>query len=393
MLKLKPGQKARGKKDSWLLRKFEKTTLALFVFLLPSQLALHFWPQFAYVYGLRVDYLAPAIYLTDLLFLFLIAFIRFWPKKAFLTLSLLAGLNIWVATNPALSLLKWLTVFKLILVGLYFYRCRYLKIIKAALVGSIVFFTSLGLLQFICQRTIGGWLYWLGERSFNLSTPGIALVKIGGINFLRAYSTFSHPNSFAGFMVVAAIIACALGRARKILLTIFLGLGLALAFSLGAFGGLVLAIILTKILNQKQLGILPVGLIVLAFLISFLPSKPFLGYPNLQTRLSLTADSIGLLSANPLFGVGLNNSISLSEKPQPVHSVFLLIGSETGLIGLIFIFGLLTVLIKKAVNKYYLMALVFVLLTGMVDHYWFTLQQNQLLLSLLIGLSLNESHS
>jgi len=39
---------------------------------MPTQLALHFWPSWAHVFGIRVDYLAPTLYLTDLLLIVLI---------------------------------------------------------------------------------------------------------------------------------------------------------------------------------------------------------------------------------------------------------------------------------------------------------------------------------
>ena len=45
----------------------------LFILLLPTQTSLHFWPDFAYVFGIRVDYLAPAIYLTDIVLFVLFA--------------------------------------------------------------------------------------------------------------------------------------------------------------------------------------------------------------------------------------------------------------------------------------------------------------------------------
>jgi len=336
--------------------------------------------------------LSPAIYLTDILFLFLIPFIKTWPKKSLILVGLFAALNIVLAYSPVISLFKWLAVFKLILVGLYFFSCPYRKTARQALLAAVVFFGCLGLGQFVFQKTLGGWLYWLGERSFNASTPGIALVKIGGENFLRAYSTFSHPNSFAGFMVAAAIIIYSLGQKKKLLLAMSLGLGLMMTFSLGAWGGLVLALILMKI-NKKFWVYLPAILIVLSFGFSFLPPGYFPGNENLQTRISLATSSVRLLSTSPFFGVGLNNSVGVMEKLQPVHNIFLLVGAETGLVGLLLVFGMLTILISKASNKYYLLALFFVFLTGIVDHYWFTLQQNQLLLSLLIGLSLNEKSS
>ncbi len=41
---------------------------------LPVQLGRHFWPKWSYVMGLRIDYLSPTIYLTDIL-VFLILFL------------------------------------------------------------------------------------------------------------------------------------------------------------------------------------------------------------------------------------------------------------------------------------------------------------------------------
>ena len=54
-------------KDLNKLDKVYHLLFQIFIFLLPTQLAYHFWPNWALVYGIRVDYLAPAVYLTDIL--------------------------------------------------------------------------------------------------------------------------------------------------------------------------------------------------------------------------------------------------------------------------------------------------------------------------------------
>jgi hypothetical protein len=46
----------------------------LLIFLLPVQLGRHFWPDFSFVLGLKIDYLAPTVYLTDLLVLLILVF-------------------------------------------------------------------------------------------------------------------------------------------------------------------------------------------------------------------------------------------------------------------------------------------------------------------------------
>ncbi|KKS80681.1 MAG: hypothetical protein UV56_C0012G0001, partial [Candidatus Woesebacteria bacterium GW2011_GWC1_43_10b] len=42
------------------------------LFLLPLQIGKHFWPDWSLVFGIRVDYLSPVIYLTDILVLTLL---------------------------------------------------------------------------------------------------------------------------------------------------------------------------------------------------------------------------------------------------------------------------------------------------------------------------------
>jgi len=45
----------------------EKILLFLTILFLPTQLGKHFWPQFSYIYSLRVDYLSPTLYFWDIL--------------------------------------------------------------------------------------------------------------------------------------------------------------------------------------------------------------------------------------------------------------------------------------------------------------------------------------
>jgi uncharacterized membrane protein AbrB (regulator of aidB expression) len=70
--------------------------------------------------------------------------------------------------------------------------------------------------------------------------------------------------------------------------------------------------------------------------------------------------------------------------------------AETGLIGFCFvIFAFAKSIVKafcqKQTGKYLLMALFAVVFLGMFDHYFLTLQQGQLLLSLILGISLSKS--
>ena len=81
--------------------------LFLLLLLLPSQLAYHFWPSWSLVHGIRVDYLSPTLYLTDLIILALFLISRFrirvpLPHIAFATL------NILISYSPNIAIYNWL---------------------------------------------------------------------------------------------------------------------------------------------------------------------------------------------------------------------------------------------------------------------------------------------
>ena len=121
---------------------------------------------------------------------------------------------------------------------------------------------------------------------------------------------------------------------------------------------------------------------------------------SIWRRIELAKATWEMFKTSPIFGVGLGNFIPQLPKfliPkklyfwQPVHNIFLLILAETGIIGLCLVFYVLWVMLRKLWQKkkpalfYSLLAIIF---TGFFDHYWLTLQQNQLLLALIIGLSI-----
>ena len=110
--------------------RLEKFLNYLLIFLLPTQLALHFWPPTSFVFGVRVDYLAPSIYLTDILFLTLfIIWVRSHYKKFFeftrenkiyiLLFISLAVLNTAFSTSVFPSIYKWIKLLELVI--FYYY--------------------------------------------------------------------------------------------------------------------------------------------------------------------------------------------------------------------------------------------------------------------------------
>lgn len=404
----------------------EKLILSALVFFLPSQLAYHFWPEFSHVFGIRVDYLAPAVYLTDI---FVVLLFIFWilgkprvSKGLILgtaSLGFLALLNIALAKNGGAAIYKWLKVFEFAFLGYYVYLTKVANLKKFLLkpfLLSLIFFPLLGILQFLNQGALGGATYLFGERSFTAGTPGIALFEIAGKEYLRPYSTFSHPNSLAGFLGIGLIVVVSLWEKRVFLkwAALFLVVtSLALTFSLGAYLALIIVgffYLLSKKSTELFRKIIFVTFFLTVFLSTTLPivareySSEWQGKEEVYNRLFLAERAGELFAGSPFLGIGLNNFIvrlpegggspGTSWWLQPVHNIFLLLLAELGIFGLLTFLYLIYKAFSLSLAKKrtaLVLVLVFILVTGVFDHYWLTLQQNQLLLSLVLGLSLRRN--
>ena len=434
------------------LRFIKEKTFKIFIFLLPTQLAYHFWPKWSHIYGVRVDYLAPTIYLTDLLIIVLLIVNAFekiifpniktvrnnrkksnpFRKEVLLLFSLLIFSVINISTSEFLevSVLKWVKFFELLFLSIYIINEKELNFkdwVGRPLSYSLIFFSIIAVLQFFLKRTLGGFFYFLGERSFNISTPGIALVDIFSQEYLRAYSTFSHPNSLAGYYLVGLIIIfnsstrsfantkkLSLENKHKnnllsIMVLIFSSCVLILTFSLGVWvAGL---FVLTFFLISKNKAIFKkislaffLGIVSISLLSPILFQRYFINRnlfkENVSNRIELAKTAEKIYSQKPFFGIGLNNFIIYLPKTsadtevvwkfQPIHNIFLSILTETGLVGLLIFLYLLFLAFEKTLksnNIVLVLSLIAIIITGAFDHYWMTLQQNQLLFSVVLGLS------
>jgi O-antigen ligase len=310
--------------------------------------------------------------------------------------------------------------------------------------GKIVFFLTIGAVfesllaisQFIRQASLGGFWWWLGERTFNQNTPGIAQVIVNHQLLLRPYATFPHPNALAGYLLVVLILLlgtkpktknqkpktqiqiyknfCIFGYVFLIFTFLFL---IFLSFSRSAW--LVgLAILLISLFQKRPalksfayLWHLLICLLIYGIcgicIYLFIGGDPV----SFQKRWELTLAALAMLKSSPLVGVGLGHFIpTLARFPQthptlwlqPVHNIYLLLAAETGLIGLGIFLWLMALTYRKLLHlpagrqvatllncyiaKLLITALSSILLTGLADHYWLTLPQNQLLFALILGL-------
>ena len=369
--------------------KFHERFFQLLIFFLPSQLGLHFWPAWSFVRGLRVDYLAPTVYFTDFLLLATIlcwffeskpAF-RFSPKQLFSSVIILSFflLNLIFAVTPLLTFIKLIRLAALLL--FYFYLIcnpQSLKLIHKPLSLAVIYIFMLSVFQLYFQKTIGGAFYWLGERTFSVSTPAIAQFTFLGREYLRPYATFSHPNTLAGFMLVSAFLLFSAPLSLLAFLLVFI------SFSQNAW--LATAIVLmAKVMKKIPSSLFIFTIFILSFVVPYIPE---LLDPQRHT---LSLEAFRLFSEAPIFGLGLGNYIPAavifqnSYLLQPVHNIYLLILVETGIFGLLLTYYFL--------NKTKLtLPLIAILLTGLFDHYWLTQTQTQLLLVLVLAFAkLNKS--
>ena len=113
-----------------------------------------------------------------------------------------------------------------------------------------------------------------------------------------------------------------------------------------------------------------------------------------QKRLLLAQNSLAIIGQRPFFGVGLGNYLLAQQQfpqrfadflNQPVHNLFLLLLSEVGVLLTVAIFIIFFQEFKKAVKNFPYLFVV-ILLTGLFDHYWLSLQQNFLLIGVLFGM-------
>jgi len=387
---------------------------SLFIFFLPTQLGKHFFPSFSYLNGVRVDYLSPTLYLTDVIVFILFLFnlktvVNFFKNKNLLIVLGLFLVNAILAKNQPIAFCRMIKIVEFLIafsLGQQLFKTIKEKILLIILLLTGSFQLTLAILQLVFRRSIQGVFYFFGERLFSLSTPGIAMADLMGQEFLRPYGTFSHPNSLAGFFLLLyffVLINKKFNRypVLKYLVIFIFSCLIFLSFSK-------VAILIFLILNSSYL-ILPAGRQVLntkiacrickiaRIIIPIIMSLVFLQATTdvltIEKRIELVKNSLNILLNNALFGVGLGNYLIAQAKfsskyllffNQPVHNIFFLYLAETGLLA----GGLTLVLMARFIYKMVkinLYLILVVLLTGLFDHYWLTLEQNFLLVALVYG--------
>ncbi|HVF69101.1 MAG TPA: O-antigen ligase family protein [Xanthomonadales bacterium] len=454
----------------------ENTLYYLLVLFLPTQLGKHFWPDFSYVLGIRVDYLSPTLYLTDLVvgLLFIAWLLRKLKEKQnqkskikeqrskighqkhfsyliYIFTFLYLIFNILISDRILGGLYSSLKLLEMAFVAYYSAKFVVDKNVfgKVALLLGVgaIFESLLAIAQFLNKGSIGGLMYFFGERAFDSGTPGIANASLNGELILRPYGTLPHPNVLAGYLLVVMILvlftlhhqmprkeARSKSQESWFARNVFSFLSLnsyfliqipalvlgtvALFLSMSRIAILLWVTILLFVIPAKaglhgsriksgmtaRISAFLCITMLAVFLLSPIGSR-FIGIkPSDEAvvqREILNEKAIEMIGQNPLLGVGLGNflpSLSEIQKPlststylQPVHNIFLLVAAEAGLIGLGFFLWFLWKTYKMANGKWQmanglLICFSTILILGLFDHYWLTLQQGQLLFAFIIGL-------
>jgi len=391
-----------------------RSLLTVSIFFLFSQLSYYFWPHFSYINGSRIDYLSPTLYFSDIpLFLltiiYFVFYFKFLIKKTYLFVIFFVFLNIYFSTIPIFTFYLYIKLLSKI-IFIYFLSKNFLtkkRIINIFLL-SLFITIPISILQIINQRSFYNFFYFFGERKFTLNTIGISTFSIFNYNFIRPMSTFSHPNLFSAYLVISY--ALLLDKKNySILFTFFSAMLIVIMFFTNS-SAIIISFLLSfviykhKVIN-KFFFMLPFLSILLIIFSKFLIKLNF--NLDISERFYLNLTSLFFLKNNFLIGVGLGNYLFNFNSytdfvlnnfnqflnrfwVQPVHNIYLLILSELGIVGLVIFYLFFSKLILKSKSTLK-MLLMFILISGLFDHFWLSLQQGQLMFCLIVGLILNKN--
>jgi len=364
--------------------------------------------------GMRVDYLSPTLYLVDVVWgLWMMTKLRIKKPKLtfenmlvmlFVVMNVLVAENKWVAIYKWLRIGQWVVTFKIIKNS----KLKINNLLKGIIPVWIVVESLLGLAQVVKGGSLQGIFYWLGERSFDFSGIGVAQLSVAGNGLVRAYGTFSHPNSLAGFLLVCLIWWSKYKKNLWWWVVFWLGVvgilvtGSRTVWVLGITAILVNSYKLIVNSWKKYTGFCLVftgfTMIVLGIIgANYRISEFVSGWDSdsLAKRVNLNMVGMKMWQENFFLGVGVGNFIvRLPDYQnqsgfywwQPIHNIFLLTGVEMGMLGVVLITKFLIFNLEFLIKRKNYFILGVILMTGMLDHYWITLPQNSWLLAVVLAL-------
>ncbi|MBP7740909.1 O-antigen ligase family protein [Candidatus Woesebacteria bacterium] len=424
------------KKISELSRKIYNILISAIIFLLPTNFFLKFNENTSYIKGLRVDYLIPKLYLTDILIIFLLLFWLFsnlkffslnkikkiiFKNKLLISFLLIFFLRQLFSTHSLSSILYFFKIIELSLFGLFIIKNKNKhdhKIIFSCIALSLLFQSSIGIYQYLFQKKLFGYLL-LGEPNLN-NYIGIAKTTWFGIEKILPYGTTAHPNVLGGFLsfyilgllnlwklklknIISANKNLIFTTAMIILVALIC---LILTNSITAIATLLIGIYLTfipkKITLKKAINIFFCSILISIFSIKFLAQI----YPENQSfnrRDYLNTAAIEMTKNNLIIGVGLNNFTANIESyasknetirfVQPVHNIFLLFLTENGLLSLVILIVLAKKyrFLQKTKNQNWIWLLLLIPIANL-DHYLMTINAGMIITTIFLSILIKKTN-
>lgn len=398
------------------IEKIIKFLLYALILLMPTQLTKTIWTTEAVAAGLRVDYLAIMLNATDLLLLVLfvasiiqkiksknlIVDLRNFVKKNKFVIAIFLTWFCFSVANTATPIFQTIILIRLILLTNLFHLIKDTSLNKRAIASIFILqifllcFLSLG--QVAKQGSLGRVLYWLGERRISIQTPGIATQTLFGLEFLRPYATFSHPNILSGYILVAFVwLICNFhvrffnknlinGLLSVCVLVILLTASSQSAWLAGMATMLFFMLRKTTRLNLNMFYIILISIIVPILLLA-IPVK--LQNESVLVRNQIYINGMKLFGENLIAGVGwlgnisntrqLSRGITSIKALQPIHNAPWIIITSLGIpVTIYLLFTNAKTLLKTQFNKKTACVFAIICLSAF-DHYWLTQQQTILL--------------
>lgn len=357
-----------------------------------------------------------------------------------LGVSALVGINVGVSINAWVRFLAALLAYWTLLQSSVSLKGLGLALVISA-AGEAVAALATFVVQAVPEST------WFGMAAHRPEILGDAVVQTESGRYLRAYGTLPHPNITAGYLGFGAVVAMGiylrthetLERAAILLGYLLIIAGLFLTFSrtsILAWAVCVLGMTLGVLLREQKSRFIhlhrekPTGLKMMKILVATMllfgvflyVYKPLVASRTtpagrieqraISERLGQYADARELFTNNWLLGVGVGGyTKALFEKVdtsraswlyQPVHSVYVLAFVELGIVGgLLFVSAIgtvATVLIwehRRRWRRYqsttppwvaiWGLALAFLAIVGLADHYIWTLPFGIMMTFLALG--------
>lgn len=343
-------------------------------------------------------------------------------------------LSIKNSTDTKLSLFSFLRLMEF--AALYFYiKSNAVRLLAngywlLAILAGGLFQSLIAIAQFLKQSAIG--LRFLGESVIAPDMEGVAVFYNSvGEKVMRAYGTTPHPNILAAYLLLSIFCFYYLSFAKiKYYWLLVIGYSLVLfgffaTFSrITIFIWLLAALALVMLVKRKWRAeykaaifkiIIATAVTSVIFVAAFWPAvsariKISGGDEAVKFRVFYNKEALrsgsGILNINWL-GVGTGNFVNWLMKYdnklprymyQPVHNIYLLLYSETGILGagafVLFVLALIKNFMAKrkpiSLESAFILTIVLSILTiGFFDHFPWTLQQGRLMLWLsLAGLTL-----